>query len=556
MPSPIQAVLFALHPVVQHVPSRAANVPGPVLTGLLLVTAAWIVSLPMLVVHECGHLIAGRLVGVRIIEFNIGVGPVCWERTIRGVKVVLRCVPVRGHVKHLKRESTSRFAQMAFIAGGPAANLLVAGGVSWWSGTGLAGFFSQPSCAAVVIAANLYLGVRALIPVANRNGNAAAPGSDGWQLLRLLRGKPTLLDPEEISRSQRAVGLRPLRRHALLLKHVCGWLLVAVAGGIGVASMPVRYLVDVPVGHSSLAILAYCVVGTLAITVLFVLGFGIRLLRKPWTEFASFAAQRKFSPLRQRALLYQHTLAYQAERWRIVDLPEDDRLKLVSTLSDPTQLPWLEELCEAWPQVSFINLLVFDALMSARRYGDAAQVITATLVRDDLPEILRFHWETCLLSAQLGSSADDATIAACQAAIDAVTDEGMKMWRLIDLASTIPSARHSQRLDLAATWCGQAREIYPYDVAVQVLAAFVRLEQGDAAAARTELAAARKAAAGTNQAVQVQAWLALAAALEQDPKAADLLRRSLRQQLPYQLKQRLEEALRKLTEPSPAPAES
>jgi len=206
--------------------------------------------------------------------------------------------------------------------------------------------------------------------------------------------------------------------------------------------------------------------------------------------------------------------------------------------------------------VPFIDLAVFDDLMSALRYAEAAQVITAMLARDDLPEVLRGHFESCLLSAQLGASVDDATIAACQAAIDAVTDEGIKMQRLVDLASTIPSARHSQHLDLAAAWCAQAREIYPYDATVQLQSAIIRLEQGDLSGARTDLAAARMAAAGTHQAEQVQAWLALAAALEQDPKAADLLRRSLRQRQPFKLKQRLEEALQKLTVPLAEPAET
>lgn len=53
----------------------------------------------MVVVHEWGHYITGRLFHVKIDEFAIGMGPKIYSRRGKNVLFSLRCVPIGGFVK-------------------------------------------------------------------------------------------------------------------------------------------------------------------------------------------------------------------------------------------------------------------------------------------------------------------------------------------------------------------------------------------------------------------------------------------------------------------------
>ena len=47
-------------------------------------------------VHEFGHFIVGRLCGIGVVEFAVGMGPkiIGWER--KGIKYSLRAIPIGG----------------------------------------------------------------------------------------------------------------------------------------------------------------------------------------------------------------------------------------------------------------------------------------------------------------------------------------------------------------------------------------------------------------------------------------------------------------------------
>lgn len=85
----------------------------------------------LILIHEAGHLIVGRLMGIPIAEFSIGFGPRLrsWRRG--QTDYVLRALPLGGFVlPALADDSEFRvFAlrkRLAFFLGGPLANLAAA----------------------------------------------------------------------------------------------------------------------------------------------------------------------------------------------------------------------------------------------------------------------------------------------------------------------------------------------------------------------------------------------------------------------------------------------
>lgn len=68
------------------------------LTGFLYVVVALVVLLFMVLVHELGHYIAGRILKFKIEEFSIGFGKALFSRTNkRGEKISLRIFPLGGY---------------------------------------------------------------------------------------------------------------------------------------------------------------------------------------------------------------------------------------------------------------------------------------------------------------------------------------------------------------------------------------------------------------------------------------------------------------------------
>ncbi len=66
------------------------------------VLAAFLVLGPLVLLHEWGHFIVARLLGVRVLAFSIGFGPILWSRTDRrGVEWRISSVPLGGYVKML-----------------------------------------------------------------------------------------------------------------------------------------------------------------------------------------------------------------------------------------------------------------------------------------------------------------------------------------------------------------------------------------------------------------------------------------------------------------------
>jgi len=84
----------------------------------------------LIVVHEAGHLLAARLVGIPIASFSVGLGPKLWSRRWGRVEYVLRALPLGGFVVPAIEGSELRIVplgrRLVYFLGGPLTNLAAA----------------------------------------------------------------------------------------------------------------------------------------------------------------------------------------------------------------------------------------------------------------------------------------------------------------------------------------------------------------------------------------------------------------------------------------------
>lgn len=73
-----------------------------VFSSILYIVLAIIVLLTMVLIHELGHYVAGRILGFKIEEFSIGFGKAIFQKTNkRGEKISLRIFPLGGYCAFL-----------------------------------------------------------------------------------------------------------------------------------------------------------------------------------------------------------------------------------------------------------------------------------------------------------------------------------------------------------------------------------------------------------------------------------------------------------------------
>ena len=85
----------------------------------------------LILIHEAGHFLAARAVGIPIVGFSVGFGPKLWSRRWRGTEYCLRALPLGGFVQPgIQDEAAFRAIplrkRLAFFLGGPLANLATA----------------------------------------------------------------------------------------------------------------------------------------------------------------------------------------------------------------------------------------------------------------------------------------------------------------------------------------------------------------------------------------------------------------------------------------------
>jgi regulator of sigma E protease len=107
------------------------------LTSLLYVVGVGGMFLLLIGPHEAGHFLFAKLFKVRVIEFSIGAGAKLWSFTRGGTLYALRMLPILGYVRMGGMEagdfedangfhSKAAWQRIVILAGGPAANFLVA----------------------------------------------------------------------------------------------------------------------------------------------------------------------------------------------------------------------------------------------------------------------------------------------------------------------------------------------------------------------------------------------------------------------------------------------
>lgn len=98
--------------------------------------AAIFVFLLVILLHELGHFLVAKLVGIKVNEFSIGMGPKVFQRNKGETKYTLRLLPIGGYVKMEGEDEdsddprgfgkSSPFARIAVVVSGALMNFVLA----------------------------------------------------------------------------------------------------------------------------------------------------------------------------------------------------------------------------------------------------------------------------------------------------------------------------------------------------------------------------------------------------------------------------------------------
>ncbi|HEV2033967.1 MAG TPA: M50 family metallopeptidase [Candidatus Dormibacteraeota bacterium] len=172
------------------------------LNSLLVVIGIAGMFLILIAPHEAGHFLLAKLFKVRVIEFSIGAGTKVASFTRGGTLYALRALPILGYVRMGGMEagdfsepggfhSKSALQRIAILAGGPAANFIVA--ILLVTGLGLTQLNDDPGKVLRVVSGT----------------PAAHAGLQAGDSIRTVNGKPVSV-PGYISQVENAAPGTPL----------------------------------------------------------------------------------------------------------------------------------------------------------------------------------------------------------------------------------------------------------------------------------------------------------------------------------------------------------
>lgn len=106
------------------------------LEQVLSIVAALLILCVFVFVHELGHYTMGRLLGFRIQEFAIGMGPVVYKKVKSGIQYSLRAFPIGGLCRFYGEDEAvsskdsfnahAPWKRLLVVLAGPAMNILIA----------------------------------------------------------------------------------------------------------------------------------------------------------------------------------------------------------------------------------------------------------------------------------------------------------------------------------------------------------------------------------------------------------------------------------------------
>lgn len=158
------------------------------------IAAALVLFAILVVVHEGGHFLAAKAVGVKVNEFSVGMGPLLFKKQKGDTQYSVRAVPIGGYVA-MEGETEDSEDERAFnkkpawaralvIAAGPFMNFLLAvlvlGAIITWYGTSITPYVEEVMPDAPAYEAGLRDGDRIL----QINGVDTSSGEDISEAIR------------------------------------------------------------------------------------------------------------------------------------------------------------------------------------------------------------------------------------------------------------------------------------------------------------------------------------------------------------------------------------
>jgi membrane-associated protease RseP (regulator of RpoE activity) len=146
---------------------------------LILIVEVFAATAAAAIIHEGGHALATLACRVRLRSFVLGIGPNVLELRARSTDVVLKLLPITGHItRDLTRR---RLASLAITAAGPMANLITLGLI-------FIAYLLRPRLVETLLIFGFYEAlfvVATLLPL-TREVNGVKIGSDGMKIFNLL----------------------------------------------------------------------------------------------------------------------------------------------------------------------------------------------------------------------------------------------------------------------------------------------------------------------------------------------------------------------------------
>lgn len=141
---------------------------------LIGIAAALVIFAVLVVVHEGGHFLAAKAVGVKVNEFSVGMGPLLWKKQKGDTQYSIRAVPFGGYVAMEGETEDSQderafnrkpaWAKALVIVAGPFMNFLLAvlvlAGMITWYGTSVTPYIESAAADTPAYEAGLRSGDR------------------------------------------------------------------------------------------------------------------------------------------------------------------------------------------------------------------------------------------------------------------------------------------------------------------------------------------------------------------------------------------------------------